>query len=291
MKLFTDRYGQGLPRTKEELDDDSRAALWGLLANRIQEEWFGFAFPDQCRDGYLYAGTAINRLQRDMGMYRILWPLDQLRADEPATDGQVFDAVEYSFQHVAEPSNPQLHSYMSHTHYDYDQDKGRTRFQDDVNRLFERNGLAFELKDGEVRRIAPAVLHEALEQGVFNTGDDDLDRLLHTAREKFLHRSLDVRREGLEKLWDAWERLKTVEPGKDKKAQATALLDKAAAEPTYRAMLANEAMVLTKIGNDFMIRHTETNKTPINESTHVDYMFHRMFAIIRLLLKMSGRGD
>jgi len=37
---------------------------------------------------------------------------------------------------------------------------------------------------------------------------------------------LDVRRESLEKLWDAWERLKTVEPGGDKKAQAKALLDK-----------------------------------------------------------------
>jgi hypothetical protein len=29
------------------------------------------------------------------------------------------------------------------------------------------------------------------------TGDSDLDRLLETAREKFLNRSLDVRKEGL----------------------------------------------------------------------------------------------
>jgi hypothetical protein len=33
-------------------------------------------------------------------------------------------------------------------------------------------------------------LHEALEQAVFNTGDNELDRLLETAREKFLHRSV-----------------------------------------------------------------------------------------------------
>jgi hypothetical protein len=45
---------------------------------------------------------------------------------------------------------------------------------------------------------------------VFRTGDQTLDQLLETAREKFLNRSLDLRKEGLENLWDAWERLKTV---------------------------------------------------------------------------------
>src|ERR1700722_14757486 len=162
MRLFTDRYGQGLPRTKEELDDETRAALWGLLTNRIQEEWFGFAFPDQCGGGYVDAGTATNRLQRDMAAYKILWPPDQLDTRDRATDGQVFDAVEYSFQHVAEPSDPSYHSYMSHSHWSYDQDKGRAKFEADINLLFQRNGLAFELKEGEVRRIAPTGLQEAL---------------------------------------------------------------------------------------------------------------------------------
>jgi len=289
MGLFTDRYGQGLPRTKEELDNESREALWGLLTNRIEEEWFGFAFPSQCGDGYVYAGTAINRLQRDMAAYRILWPPDQ-GASPPATDGQVFDAVEYSYEHVAEPSDPSYHSYMSHSHWSYDQEKGRARFQDDINLLFQRNGLAFELTGGQVRRIAPAVLHEALEQGVFNSGDNDLDRLLQTARDKFLHRSLDVRKEGLEKLWDAWERLKTIELGANKPAQVKAILDKGAAEPVLRERLENEARELNFIGNNLMIRHTEVGKPPITESAQVDYLFHRMFAIIRLLLKSSGRG-
>jgi hypothetical protein len=289
MGLFTDRYGQGLPRTKEELDNESREAIWGLLTNRIEEEWFGFAFPSQCGDGYVYAGTAINRLQREMAAYRILWPPDQ-GANPPATDGQVFDAVEFSYQFVAEPSDPSYHSYMSHSHWSYDQEKGRAKFQEDVNLLFQRNGLAFELTGGQVRRIAPAVLHEALEQGVFNSGDNDLDRLLETAREKFLHRSLDVRKEGLEKLWDAWERLKTIEPEANKPAQVKAILDKGAAEPVLRERLENEARELNFIGNNLMIRHTEVGKPPIEESAQVDYLFHRMFAMIRLLLKSSGRG-
>jgi hypothetical protein len=39
-----------------------------------------------------------------------------------------------------------------------------------------------------------------------------------------------------------------------------------------------------------MIRHTETDKVPIQDSAQVDYLFQRMFSIIRLLLKASGRG-
>ncbi len=65
------------------------------------------------------------------------------------------------------------------------------------------------------------------------TGDDVLDALLEAARHKFLNRSLDVRRESLEKLWDAWERLKTVETGKDKKVSAKALLDKRQPNPCF----------------------------------------------------------
>ncbi len=289
-RLFTERHGGTKPRTSEALDDTTRNALWNLLAARIEEEWFGLLFPDKCGDGYAYAGTDFGKLRRTMEGYGLLWPPDQLGADSPASDGQVFDAVEFAYEHIAEPKDPYFHSYMGHTHYHYDQEPGRARFEEDVSRIFERNGMAFELKHGEVVRMAPTGLQEALAQTVFRTGDNALDEMLEAARQKFLNRSLDVRRESLEKLWDAWERLKTIEPGRDKKAQATALLTKASAEPNFLARLEKEALELTEIGNRFMIRHTETDKIPIRESVHVDYLFQRMFALIRMLLKASGRG-
>jgi hypothetical protein len=113
---------------------------------------------------------------------------------------------------------------------------------------------------------------------------------LEDARYKFLNRDLAVRRESLERLWDAWERLKTLEPGADKKSQASTLLAKASSEPNFLERLNREAAELTEIGNRFMIRHTETDKTPIEESAQIDYLFQRMFAMIRLLLRSSGRG-
>ena len=112
-------------------------------------------------------------------------------------------------------------------------------------------------------RIAPTGLHEALAEAIFKTGDQILDGLLEDARHRFLNRDLTVRKESLERLWDAWERLKTIGPGKDKAAKAQGLLINEMKEPALLARIEKEARELTEIGNSFMIRHTETNKVPI----------------------------
>ncbi len=222
--------------------------------------------------------------------YSLVWPHIALRAESPPADGDVFDLIEFAYEFIAEAQDPSFHSFMGHSHYSYDREAGRARFTEDVNRIFERNGIAFELQSGEVIRLGPTVLHESLAQTVFKTGDSILDELLEASRRKFLNRSVTVRRESLEKLWDAWERLKTIEAGKDKKEQVKALLDKAATEPNFRDRLEKEAVELTEIGNKFMIRHTETDKVPIVDSAQVDYLFQRTFSIILLLLRASGRS-
>ena len=288
-KLFTERHGQGAPRIAEALDETTRNALLTLVLARIDEEWFGLSFPNKCGDGYAYAGTDAIKLRDTMKGYGVLWPHD-IDRENPPDDGRIFDLAEFAYEFIAEAKNPSYHSYMSHSHYSYDQDAGREKFAHDVNRIFERNGMAFELKDGEITRIAPAMLHESLADAVFHTRDTLLDELLEAARHKFLNRSVDVRRESLEKLWDAWERLKTIEAVGDKKASVKTLLDKASAEVVFRAKLEHEARELTEIGNTFMIRHSETDKIPIVESRQIDYFFHRMFSMIRLLLVASGRG-
>jgi len=121
-KLFTDRHGQAKVRTKEVLDEESRMAIWNLLSARIEEEWFGYHFNATCRDGYVFAGTDFDRLEKAMTGLKVLYPPYQLRAIEPASDAEVFDAVEYAYQFVAEPRDPSFHSFMSHTHWSYDQE-------------------------------------------------------------------------------------------------------------------------------------------------------------------------
>lgn len=287
-KLFTERRDGMKPRVQETLDDVTRAGLLSLIGSRISEEWFGNAFPFACQDGQGNAGCDSKKLRTMMATFGVIWP-DGGR-DEETDDGQVFDLIEFSYEYIAEPKEGDFHSYWNHSHYDYDEEAGRATFQQEVNRIFERNGIAYSLEAGEVIRIAPTFLQEALAETVFRTKDAALDEMLEAARHKFLNRELAVRLESLEKLWDAWERLKTVEVGKDKKAKAAALLNRVTAEPTLRQTIEEEAIALTGIGNKFMIRHTETDKVPITSSLHVDYLFHRMFSLLRLLLKSSGRG-
>ena len=76
----------------------------------------------------------------------------------------------------------------------------------------------FELsKNGDIERYGAPILSELIKDAVFQTGDEELDELLETESDKFINRDPAIRREGLEKLWDAWERLKTLEvPGAKK---------------------------------------------------------------------------
>jgi AbiJ-like protein len=295
-KLFTERHGSAVPRVKEELDEVTRNGLVELVRARIDEEWFGDSFPNMCPDGRGNGGCDKNKLETMARAYGVIWP-DDLRsyrrtgeAGSDPSDGQVFDLIEFSYEHVSEPTAHDFHSYFGHSHYSYDRELGRQRFEQEVNRIFERNGMAYQLAHGEVTRLAPTVLQEVLAGTTFRTGDGFLDELLESARNKFLNRSLDVRREALEKLWDAWERLKTVEAGSDKRASTKALLDRISNEPAFRELIEAEARELTEIGNRFMIRHTEVGKAPIVTSSHIDYLFVRMFSLALLALKSSGRA-
>ncbi|MGH9516487.1 MAG: hypothetical protein ACRD3P_12520 [Terriglobales bacterium] len=134
------------------------------------------------------------------------------------------------------------------------------------------------------------VPRSAISTSTFKTGDTTLDGLLEAAQSKFLSDRPDLRREALEKLWDAWERLKTLEPAKDKKDSTRILLDRVTTEPNLRGTIENEAKELTLIGNSYMIRHTEIGKAQISSLDHVDYLFHRMFSLVRLILRSTGRG-
>jgi hypothetical protein len=159
-KLFTDRHGRGKPRTAEALDDTTRLGLLELVSTKIQQGWFGEAFPVMCDDGFGNAGCDADSMRKMLGAYSVIDPTS--RDSRDASDPEVFDLLEFSYEKISFPIEGDWHSYMRHSHYSYDQEKGRAEFQADVNRILERNGIAFDLVDGEVKRLGPAGFHEAL---------------------------------------------------------------------------------------------------------------------------------
>ena len=53
----------------------------------------------------------------------------------------------------------------------------------------------------------------------------------------------------------------------------------------YKKLFDEEFAQLTKIGNEFRIRHHETNKTDIIDNNYYSYFYHRCFALLELALK------
>jgi len=284
-EYFSDRENGPRARTEETINQVVWNGIAALVQSLVADGSFGVSFPDVCSDGSDVVGTNTNTWRSVLLAEHpeIKWPFS---TDELPSTLAILDLLEFTHGHIAKPIQGSYHGFFRHHHLSYEPDIGRAEFAQRVNRLFARNGLAYELGgDGKVFRLAPAVLRESLRNTLFQTGDGTLDAMLESARLKFLNPDPKVRREALEKLWDAWERVKTIEPGNDKKAQVKTLLDKAAAEPTFRGLVETEAVALTAIGNNFLIRHSETNRIQIGTDAHVDYLFHRLFCLIGMLLR------
>ncbi|HUV79895.1 MAG TPA: hypothetical protein VMW40_03595 [Candidatus Bathyarchaeia archaeon] len=287
---FSDRELGTRPRIKEEITLGAWGGLVVTINQRFNDDSFGYRYPDVCPDGNNTCGCDRHLLFLSLAakIPDISLPLD---AKKVLPTLAVLDFLEFCHRAIGKPIKTDYHSYFGHYHLHFEPEEGQAAFRDDINRIFSRNGIAYELgSDGLIVRLAPEGLREALMSAAFRTGDTGLDSLLEAARAKYLNPNLTIRQESLEKLWDAWERLKTVEPGKDKRASITTLLNKAATESTFRETLNKEASELTRIGNIFRIRHSEITQVPLERSEHVDYLFHRLFALILLFLRTTGRS-
>ena len=282
---FSDRE-QGPPaRVRLEVDDLAWGGLVALIEGFIANGGFGIDFPDECPDGLGAIGTNKHTLGLAIRgeIPELNWPI---REDSIPPTMVVMDLLEFCHNHVAEAIQGSYHSFFGHRHLSFDRVEGQRQFRDRVCRILSRNKLAYELgENGAVSRLAAPVLQETITSQIFNSGDDNLDQLLESARTKFFDPDPSVHREALEKLWDSWERIKTLEPGASKKQSTKALLDNVSADPDFRDLIESEARVLTNIGNTFHIRHSETGQIEINSEDQIDYLFHRLFALIWLVLR------
>jgi hypothetical protein len=290
-RYFTDREFGQRPAVSETIDDRVWGALHALIDMRVDSGAFGYRFTEQCADGDGPCGSDRRAFARflEAEVPGIDWPLNSREVPETPV---ALDLLEFCAKAVGEPVLGSYHSYQHHHHMSWDRAAGLATFVADVNLLFQRNGIAFELDaNGHAQRILPQPVAQTLGWAMFRTGDDQLDRLLEYARSHFLSPKLDDRRDATEKLWDAFERLKTLEPGADKKVQADALLDRAAVPGSkMRVALGDEAKALTTIGNSLRIRHSEVSQEMIERSEQLDWLFVRMFSFVRLLLVSSGRS-
>lgn len=84
----------------------------------------------------------------------------------------------------------------------------------------------------------------------------------------------------LEKIWDTFERLKTIY-GEDKKKSVNNLIDIVSKESAVtKGLISKEFQELTHIGNTYHIRHFENGKEPIYSDSFREYLYFRILSLI-----------
>ena len=296
-EYFSDRHFGSNPRIEEKIDKVAWAGILSLIQIGIDDGSLAYGFPSHCPDGNAIDGTNERAFSARAGAeihdlaseYPDSWvpPSDSL----PSTLA-ILDFIEFIARNIAEPTQVRWHDFHSHYHLELDKEAGLEKFVEDINRIFSRNGLAYELgENGTIERTVPAPMADLVKRTGFRTGDNDLDDLLDTATDRFLSPKPEARQDAIEKLWDAFERLKTIEGGKDKKARATALIDRAVSDdaPVFRSVVETEFKAMTDVGNELSIRHFEVGREPVGETGEKDYLFMRLYSLVWLMLKRTWR--
>lgn len=293
-RYFSEReFGVRIP----DSDAVTRGAWGGVLSlvrSWLGNQLFAKSFPSMCPDrdkSTEVSGTDEGDFWRAARAWVPELP-DRIRdADVPET-AVVMDFIEFMFDKAVACELGWRHDYYGHHHLrGFDRAAGQRQLRQEINALFGRNRLAFNLAvDGRMMRLGPPQLRDTLDVATFDTGDTELDELLRRAVALFRSGERTDRRDSLEKLWDAYERLKSLRNPSNKKDSIQQLIDSVGVRPEFGERLNDEMQAMTDVGNDFRIRHAEVNKLPIETSEQVDFLFGRLFSLIWLLLqKLPGR--
>ncbi|WP_159338769.1 hypothetical protein AB1I15_06815 [Streptococcus dysgalactiae subsp. equisimilis] len=170
----------------------------------------------------------------------------------------VFDVIESFNRHTTKPS----------------------QFRNEINAIFKLNNINVELRNGEVHSTSNKAI--GLDDST-NINEAGLEELIRTAEVSYNKGEYSY---AVEKIWDAFERIKTYYPTLDKKKSAEKIInDISYGNEHIKKMFDNEFKVLTDTGNSYRIRHHEINKIDISKELHYKYFYKRCLALISVIVE------
>ncbi|HTO15237.1 MAG TPA: hypothetical protein VLZ83_05685 [Edaphocola sp.] len=289
---------------KERNQEEISVPVWNGIVSIFErfksENFFSSDFPENCPDGLgvvSFNSELFNdRVKSEIPNIDI--PISRKNEknvtfqdwEEKITENSIdkysaLDFLEFCYIHIKQPVQGSYHEYFNHYHLTFqDSIEPQKKFQGEINKIFERNGIVFFINDnGKIIRHVPITLQKQTNQ-IFNTTDSKLNELIRLAYSKFILPKLEDRINGLEKIWDAFERVKTFYSSQ-KNVSASHLIELVSnGNSSIKDELEKEAKALTEIGNKFQIRHFETDKIEITDNKHVDYLFYRVVSLIHLFM-------
>ena len=304
MAYYTERHGMRRPVAKTY---DISIEKYALLLHCCEKYYNNLAwkYPEECPDGHGCCGIDHEQFRMDLRyeiptLYRdnadciavptVHYNIFSSNDEEDEYDQfALLDLIEFFAANVRDVVVGSFHSYFGHHHLTCQNSRNVcAQFRDEINDIFRKTGLLYELNtDLQVERIVEnSPLTPAVESAIAAVKEAGARELLQEAI--LLHRSpypADIR-DAVEKLWDAYERLKTYYTTMNKAKSAEKILnDMAAGQAPYVTLFDTEFRALTKIGNDYRIRHHETDKVEITDVRYYDYFFNRCLSLIALAIQ------
>lgn len=301
MGYYTERHGM---RTPIERTYTISIDMYTLLYDCCERYFNNIAwkFPLECPDGRGYYGLNLQKFNAAMkfeiptlfrgrdGMITIPEKRCSWNGDDKYDQYALLDLIELIAKEARDISDYLWHSHFSH--YDFSFRMSNTvvvsEFTRKINSIFVKTGLQYRLKEtGIIERIVDNMpILEEFESQISLVPEEGLRDLLSEAIILFKTPNPKSHRNSVEKLWDAFERLKTYYTEFDKKKSADRIVnDIAKGNDSFRKLIDEEFFTLTRIGNGFRIRHHETNKAEITDLNYCDYLFSRCLALIALAIK------
>ena len=303
MAYYTERHGM---RRSVAKTYDISVEKYALLLRCCEKYYNNLAwkYPAQCPDGQGCCGIDYERFCLDL-QYEIptLFRDNADRIAVPTIHRNVFDGdsqdeydqyalldlIEFFAENVHDVVIGGFHSYWGHHHLTCKSSRNVcTQFRDEINGIFQKTGLLYKLnEDLQVERLVENTpLTPVIESAIAAVSEVGTRELIQEAL--LLHRSprpADVR-DAAEKLWDAFERLKTYYTTMNKRDSAAKIVsDMSGGQADYSTLFDTEFKTLTTIGNTFRIRHHETDKVEITDIRYYDYFFNRCLSLIALVIQ------
>lgn len=150
-------------------------------------------------------------------------------------------------------------------------------FESQINSILRLNELSLKLENGKISKVIDIQMNKNLLSLVQEVG---LKELLQEAEIFYDNDNLQI---AVEKLWDAFERLKTYYCSTtiDKKESANKIvIDISNNQQPFIDLFEKEFHELTSLGNNFRIRHHETTKTDIQDKRHYEYFYKRCLSLV-----------
>lgn len=245
-------------------------------------------------------GTDTNKLNDELEIYTgLTWPLKSTKEAEEywidpqayiPTKYEIFDTLEFLFHKASTPSDGFYHSFCRHYHLSFAKDNvAKTEFSNQINGLFAATGMIYEFNptNGHVETIVGEEIKQLINNALNGKMMDIQYRgMLEDACVKITNFRMDIAYQALEKLWDAYERLKCYFDPKDQKEKSTSaacIVGLFGDNMLFQKEVEEEMRKITALGNALRIRHSETYQSTLTNHRQIHYLFRRCLALIVLI--------